>query len=136
MSSPADSRDNCAHLPKLVQPEPIESVHLQQPSEKSLLNWYASRYSASRSIADDLVTGIAYCEILDSIFPNLINTKSLVRFRPGRDDIVHNLRLLRFALSRLNITLPYDISALASRSSLTVMRMAYWFKVFIEVNQN
>ncbi|XP_043072126.1 microtubule-associated protein RP/EB family member 1-like isoform X2 [Drosophila grimshawi] len=106
----------------------------EQFSKIKILNWVNETLESNLSRIEDLCTGAAYCNLMDILFPNLIQMRNVKFMGNQKIDYIKNFKLLQQGFNKLQVNVSFDIQELIKGNYRENYQFANWFKVFYDRN--
>lgn len=88
----------------------LTSVNSENMSRHQMLDWVNTMVNGNFKKIEELCSGVAYCQMMEMIFPNCINLKRVKMPARLEHEWFHNMKLFQGALTRLKLdkTIPVD----------------------------
>lgn len=101
---------------------------------KELTAWIQANFQASFLKIEDLASGVVYCQIVDSIYPEVKVMSRVKREAKLEVDFIHNFKELQKAFSKKKIDRYIDVDKLSKRSFQTNMEFLQFMKCYWDMH--
>ncbi|XP_055386708.1 microtubule-associated protein RP/EB family member 2-like [Condylostylus longicornis] len=113
---------------------PLTNYSGEKLSRHELLNWVNDTLSANYKKIEELCSGIAYCQLMEKIFPGSVAMKKLKVNAKMDHEYIWNLKLFQSAFTKLECDKTVPINQLMKGKFQDNFEFLLWFKRFYEVN--
>jgi len=101
---------------------------------KELTNWIKGNFDAGFSKVEDLASGVIYCQIVDSIYPGVIQMSKVKRDAKIEVDFLHNFKILQKAFATKKIDRYIEVNKLVKRSFQYNMEFLQFMKCYWDMH--
>jgi hypothetical protein len=99
-----------------------------------LLSWLNDFLCLDQSKVEECADGVAFCQLLDAVFPGKIPLHKLVWDARGTDDRMKNLRILEKVMRECSMSKPIQAEKIASGSFPENLALLQFLHTFIQRN--
>jgi len=104
--------------------------------QSELLGWLNSFYGLEYTKVEDACTGSAYCQVIDSIYPNTVPLHK-VNFDARFDyEWIANYKILQTSFDKLGIQKSIDVTSLIKGKRMDNLEFLQWLKRYFDLNYN
>ncbi|GAB5371054.1 hypothetical protein AAMO2058_001546300 [Amorphochlora amoebiformis] len=104
--------------------------------KRQLLRWINSFLCLNYTKVEQVASGVAYCQILDALFPGKV-ALSKVNFDAKYDyDYVKNFKVIQSVFERMNVQKAVPVQKLVKAKYQDNLEFLQWFKNFFDVRYN
>ncbi|XP_034479489.1 microtubule-associated protein RP/EB family member 1 isoform X2 [Drosophila innubila] len=116
----------------LKQTVSLTSVNSENMSRHQMLEWVNTMVNGHFKKIEELCSGVAYCQMMEMIFPNCINLKRVKMFAKLEHECFHNMKLFQGALTRLKLDKTIPVDRLIKGRFQDNFEFLQWFKKFFD----
>ncbi|MES1904839.1 MAG: Microtubule-associated protein RP/EB member 1 [Paramarteilia canceri] len=116
----------------------VSSTNINQEpcSRHAALVWINGRMDRKYKKVEELSDGVAYCHIMNILFPNSV-PPTKVKLNPKSEvEKIHNLKMLQSAFTKCKVDRDVPISLLAKAKFQDNFEFVQWFKKFCDCNSD
>uniref|UniRef100_W8C7Q8 Microtubule-associated protein RP/EB family member 1 n=1 Tax=Ceratitis capitata TaxID=7213 RepID=W8C7Q8_CERCA len=115
---------------------PVALTHAssEKISRHEMLRWVNTTVQAEYTKIEDLCSGVAYCQMMEMIFPHSVGLKKIKMNPKLEHEYVHNLKLFQMAFTRINYEKSVPIERLIKKRFQDNFEFLQWFKKFYDVH--
>ncbi|XP_068146115.1 microtubule-associated protein RP/EB family member 3 [Drosophila tropicalis] len=110
----------------------LTSVNSENMSRHDMLQWVNNTVDGQFKKIEELCSGVAYCQMMELIFPNCINLKRVKMAAKLEHECLHNLKLFQAAFIRLKLDKTVPIDRLMKGRFQDNFEFLQWFKKFFD----
>ncbi|BFG05971.1 microtubule-associated protein RP/EB family member 1 [Drosophila madeirensis] len=110
----------------------LTSVNGENMSRHDMLQWVNTMVQGQFKKIEELCSGVAYCQMMELIFPNCINLKRVKMSAKLEHECLHNLKLFQGAFTRLKLDKTVPIDRLIKGRFQDNFEFLQWFKKFFD----
>ncbi|XP_037940599.1 microtubule-associated protein RP/EB family member 1-like [Teleopsis dalmanni] len=107
-------------------------THKESP--KQLLNWINKTLETKFSRIEELCTGAAYCQLMDILYPEIIDLSKIHFYTNTKLHSRKNFEALEMAFEILNINKHIPIKELIKFEFMPNIEFLVWFKAYFDYN--
>lgn len=101
-----------------------------------MLQWVNTTLSAKYTKIEELCSGVAYCQLMERIFPNCIGMRRVKMAAKLEHDFMYNLKLFQSAFLKMNFDKTVPIDKLVKGRFQDNFEFLQWFKKFYDMHCN
>ncbi|TDG47864.1 hypothetical protein AWZ03_005645 [Drosophila navojoa] len=101
-------------------------------SRHQMLDWVNTMVNGHFKKIEEMASGVAYCQMMDMIFPNCINLKRVKMSAKLEHEFFHNMKLFQGALTRLKLDKTVPLDRLIKGRFQDNFEFLQWFKKFFD----
>ncbi|KAL7736853.1 hypothetical protein ACLKA6_015687 [Drosophila palustris] len=116
----------------LKQTVSLTSVNSENMSRHQMLEWVNTMVNGHFKKIEELCSGVAYCQMMEMIFPNCINIKRVKMSAKLEHECFHNMKLFQGALTRLKLDKTIPVDRLIKGRFQDNFEFLQWFKKFFD----
>uniref|UniRef100_A0A034W6A3 Microtubule-associated protein RP/EB family member 1 n=1 Tax=Bactrocera dorsalis TaxID=27457 RepID=A0A034W6A3_BACDO len=115
---------------------PVALTHAssEKLSRHEMLRWINTTVQGEYTKIEDLCSGVAYCQIMEMLFPNSVGMKKIKVNAKLEHEFLHNLKLFQMAFTRINYEKSVPIERLIKGRFQDNFEFLQWFKKFYDVH--
>uniref|UniRef100_A0A1A9WPB1 Calponin-homology (CH) domain-containing protein n=1 Tax=Glossina brevipalpis TaxID=37001 RepID=A0A1A9WPB1_9MUSC len=102
---------------------------------RELLNWLNAMVEGHYKETEELKSGVAYCQIMEQLFPKCIGMQKLKTDAVLEYEFVHNFKLLQDAFNYMGYEKKISIEDLKRRSFKHNFEFLQWFKKLFDIHR-
>ncbi|XP_001360676.2 microtubule-associated protein RP/EB family member 2 isoform X1 [Drosophila pseudoobscura] len=110
----------------------LTSSNGENMSRHDMLQWVNTMVQGHFKKIEELSSGVAYCQMMELIFPNCINLKRVKMSAKLEHECLHNLKLFQSAFTRLKLDKAVPIDRLIKGRFQDNFEFLQWFKKFFD----
>ncbi|KAH8306806.1 hypothetical protein KR018_001484, partial [Drosophila ironensis] len=110
----------------------LTSGNAENLSRNDMLQWVNRLVHGKYVKIEELCSGVAYCQMMDMMFPNCINLKRVKMDAKLEHEYFHNMKLFQGAFIRLKLDKTVPIESLIKGSIKENLEFLQWFKKFFD----
>ncbi|XP_022226076.1 microtubule-associated protein RP/EB family member 1 [Drosophila obscura] len=110
----------------------LTSVNGENMSRHDMLQWVNTMVQGKFKKIEELCSGVAYCQMMELIFPSCINLKRVKMSAKLEHECLHNLKLFQGAFTRLKLDKTVPIDRLIKGRFQDNFEFLQWFKKFFD----
>ncbi|KAH8407401.1 hypothetical protein KR222_003358 [Zaprionus bogoriensis] len=111
----------------------LTSVNSENMSRHQMLEWVNNMVDGQFKKIEELCSGrVAYCQMMEMIFPNCINLKRVKLSAKLEHECFHNMKLFQGALTRLKLDKTIPVDRLIKGRFQDNFEFLQWFKKFFD----
>ncbi|XP_060659413.1 microtubule-associated protein RP/EB family member 2 [Drosophila nasuta] len=110
----------------------LTSVNSENMSRHQMLDWVNRMVNGQFRKVEELSSGVAYCQMMEMIFPNCINLKRVKMMAKLEHESFHNMKLFQGALTRLKLDKTIPVDRLIKGRFQDNFEFLQWFKKFFD----
>ncbi|XP_030388440.1 microtubule-associated protein RP/EB family member 2 [Scaptodrosophila lebanonensis] len=110
----------------------LTSNNSENMSRHEMLNWVNNLVNGQFKKIEELRSGVAYCQMMELIFPNCINLRRVKMGAKLEHEFLHNLKLFQAAFTRLKLDKTVPIDRLMKGRFQDNFEFLQWFKKFFD----
>ncbi|XP_055920183.1 microtubule-associated protein RP/EB family member 2-like [Eupeodes corollae] len=114
----------------------LPTVTGENMSRHEMLQWVNTTLSTKYNKIEELCSGVAYCQLMERIFPNCIGIRKVKTNAKLEHDFVFNLKLFQGAFLKLNYDKSVPIDRLVKGRFQDNFEFLQWFKKFYDMHSN
>eukprot|EP01147_Barroeca_monosierra_P001058 gene1058-4290_t len=112
------------------------SVNSGSFSRNDMIDWVNGLLKLNYTKVENLCTGAAYCQLMDMLWPGVINLKK-VKFDAKHDyEFIENFKLLQSSFKKKKVDKEIGVERLVKGRFQDNFEFAQWFKKFFDANYN
>ncbi|KAM8712722.1 hypothetical protein ACLKA7_013109 [Drosophila subpalustris] len=116
----------------LKQTVSLTSVNSENMSRHQMLEWVNTMVNGHFKKIEELCSGVAYCQMMEMIFPNCINIKRVKMSAKLEHECFHNMKLFQGSLTRLKLDKTIPVDRLIKGRFQDNFEFLQWFKKFFD----
>ncbi|XP_055839488.1 microtubule-associated protein RP/EB family member 2-like [Episyrphus balteatus] len=101
-----------------------------------MLQWVNTTLSSKYTKIEELCSGVAYCQLMERIFPNCIGMRRVKTQAKLEHDFIYNLKLFQAAFLKMNFDKNVPIDKLVKGRFQDNFEFLQWFKKFYDMHSN
>jgi len=110
------------------------SVTNENLSRHEMLAWVNGCLQSQMAKVEELGSGAAYCQLMDMLFPGVIQLKR-VKFNSKQEhENINNFKLLQAAFKKMNVDQAVDVDKLSKQKFQDNFEFLQWYKKFFDAN--
>ncbi|XP_036223793.2 microtubule-associated protein RP/EB family member 3 isoform X2 [Bactrocera oleae] len=115
---------------------PVALTHAssEKLSRHEMLRWINTTVQGEYTKIEELCSGVAYCQIMEILFPNSVGMKKIKVSAKLEHEFLHNLKLFQMAFTRINYEKSVPIERLIKGRFQDNFEFLQWFKKFYDVH--
>ncbi|XP_023160352.2 microtubule-associated protein RP/EB family member 1 [Drosophila hydei] len=110
----------------------LTSANSENMSRHQMLDWVNNMVNGHFKKIEEMSSGVAYCQMMDMIFPNCINLKRVKMSAKLEHEFFHNMKLFQGALTRLKLDKTVPLERLIKGRFQDNFEFLQWFKKFFD----
>ncbi|XP_065368454.1 microtubule-associated protein RP/EB family member 1 [Calliphora vicina] len=119
-------------MPDVKTTVSLTSATVEKMSRHDMLEWVNSTVHGQYKKIEELCSGVAYCQMMELLFPNSIGLKKIKCSAKLEHEFLHNLKLFQAAFSKLNFDKSVPIDRLIKGKFQDNFEFLQWFKKFFD----
>lgn len=119
-----------------IKPLALPTVTGENLPRQKMLEWVNQTLSAKYTKIEELCSGVAYCQLMEQIFPNCIGLKKVKTGAKLEHDFIYNLKLFQASFLKLNFDKTVPIDRLIKGRFQDNFEFLQWFKKFYDMHTN
>lgn len=120
-------------MPVIIQ---VTNKIAEKMSRQEMLNWVNKLLLTKYKKIDELYTGVAYCQLMETLIPGSVVMKKLKINAKLEHEFIHNFRLFQSAFTKLGVNKNIPIEKLVKGKFQDNFEFLQWFKQFYDLNSN
>lgn len=121
-------------VPDVKAPVALTHASSEKMSRHEMLRWINTTAQGEYTKIEDLCSGVAYCQIMEMLFPNSVGAKKIKANAKLEHEFLHNLKLFQMAFTRINYEKSVPIERLIKGRFQDNFEFLQWFKKFYDVH--
>lgn len=110
------------------------SVTNENLSRHEMLAWVNGCLQSQMGKIEEMGSGAAYCQLMDMLFPGVIQLKR-VKFNSKQEhENINNFKLLQAAFKKMNVDQAVDVDKLSKQKFQDNFEFLQWYKKFFDAN--
>jgi len=110
------------------------SVTNENLSRHEMLAWVNGSLQSQMGKIEEMGSGAAYCQLMDMLFPGVIQLKR-VKFNSKQEhENINNFKLLQAAFKKMNVDQAVDVDKLSKQKFQDNFEFLQWYKKFFDAN--
>ncbi|TRY93501.1 hypothetical protein DNTS_011710 [Danionella cerebrum] len=110
------------------------SVTSENLSRYDMLTWINDSLQMNHAKIEQLCSGVAYCQLMDMLFPLCIPLKK-VKFQAKLEhEYIHNFKLLQGSFKKMGVSKIIPVDKLVKSKFQDNFEFVQWFKKFFDAN--
>ncbi|KAM7344970.1 microtubule-associated protein RP/EB family member 1 isoform 2-T2 [Cochliomyia hominivorax] len=105
-------------------------------SRHDMLEWVNSTVHGQYKKIEELCSGVAYCQMMELLFPNTVGSKKIKSNAKLEHEFLHNLKLFQAAFTKLNFDKSVPIDRLIKGKFQDNFEFLQWFKKFFDTHSS
>ncbi|XP_037955738.1 microtubule-associated protein RP/EB family member 2 [Teleopsis dalmanni] len=114
----------------------LASDGAKKMSQHELIAWINSVINGKYTEVVELSSGVAYCQIMDKLYPNCFGKRKINYDAKSEHEYLHNFKLFQSAFFRLNFDKKVPMEKLAKGDVQENLEFVRWFKAFHLIYSN
>ncbi|XP_005182379.1 microtubule-associated protein RP/EB family member 2-like [Musca domestica] len=112
----------------------LTSATVDKMSRHDMLEWVNSTVHGQHKKIEELCSGVAYCQMMELLFPNCIGLKRIKTSAKLEHEFLYNLKLFQAAFIKLNFDKSVPIDRLMKGKFQDNFEFLQWFKKFFDTH--
>ncbi|XP_061387774.1 microtubule-associated protein RP/EB family member 1 [Musca vetustissima] len=112
----------------------LTSATVDKMSRHDMLEWVNSTVHGQHKKIEELCSGVAYCQMMELLFPNCIGLKRIKTTAKLEHEFLYNLKLFQAAFIKLNFDKSVPIDRLIKGKFQDNFEFLQWFKKFFDTH--
>ncbi|XP_018788445.1 PREDICTED: microtubule-associated protein RP/EB family member 2 isoform X1 [Bactrocera latifrons] len=121
-------------MPDAKIPVALTHASSEKLSRHEMLRWINTTVQGEYTKIEDLCSGVAYCQMMEMLFPNSVGMKKIKVNAKLEHEFLHNLKLFQMAFTRINYEKSVPIERLIKGRFQDNFEFLQWFKKFYDVH--
>ncbi|XP_036330930.1 microtubule-associated protein RP/EB family member 1 [Rhagoletis pomonella] len=121
-------------MPDIKAPVALTHASSEKLSRHEMLRWINTTVQGEYKKIEELCSGVAYCQIMEMIFPQSVGLKKIKINAKLEHEYLHNLKLFQMAFTRINYEKSVPIERLVKGRFQDNFEFLQWFKKFYDVH--
>ncbi|XP_037812871.1 microtubule-associated protein RP/EB family member 1-like [Lucilia sericata] len=121
-------------MPDLKTTVTLTSATAEKMSRHDMLEWVNSTVHGQYKKIEELCSGVAYCQMMELLFPNTVGLKKIKCNAKLEHEFLHNLKLFQAAFIKLNFDKSVPIDRLIKGKFQDNFEFLQWFKKFFDTH--
>ncbi|OWF39011.1 Microtubule-associated protein RP/EB family member 1 [Mizuhopecten yessoensis] len=105
-------------------------------SRQEVLSWVNDKLEGTYKRIEDMCTGAAYCQLLDILYPGVVNLKRVLFSTKLEHEYIRNFKLVQNAFTNLGINKDIPVERLVKGRFQDNYEFLVWFKKFFDANDD
>ncbi|XP_013104840.1 microtubule-associated protein RP/EB family member 1 isoform X2 [Stomoxys calcitrans] len=122
------------HKTELKPTVALTSATVEKMSRHEMLEWVNSTVHGQHKKIEELCSGVAYCQMMELLFPNCIGLKRIKTTAKLEHEFLYNLKLFQAAFIKLNFDKSVPIDRLMKAKFQDNFEFLQWFKKFFDTH--
>ncbi|XP_030557945.1 microtubule-associated protein RP/EB family member 1 [Drosophila novamexicana] len=110
----------------------LTSANGENMSRHQMLDWVNNMVNGHFKKIEEMASGVAYCQMMEMIFPNCINLKRVKMSAKLEHEFFHNMKLFQGALTRVKLDKTVPLDRLIKGRFQDNFEFLQWFKKFFD----
>jgi len=110
------------------------SVTNENLSRHEMLAWVNGSLQSQMAKIEELGSGAAYCQLMDMLFPGVIQLKRVKFNSKLEHENINNFKLLQASFKKMNVDQAVDVDKLSKQKFQDNFEFLQWFKKFFDAN--